>query len=116
VAFAVTRRTREIGIRLTLGGRRPQVMWSLARGVAGLVGIGTGLGLGLSVLLMLAMRAWSSGSASLGIGNIDVYRPSFDPLALLAIAVVTVLVGMVATLLPARRATRMDPLVALRHD
>jgi hypothetical protein len=116
VAFAVARRTREIGIRLALGARRTQVMWSMARGVAGLVGIGTGIGLGLSVLLMLTMRAASSGSASLGIGNIDVYRPSVDPMALLAIAALTAVVGAAATLGPARRATRLDPLAALRHD
>ncbi|MCL4846109.1 MAG: ABC transporter permease [Acidobacteria bacterium] len=116
VAFAVARRTREIGIRVALGARRPQVLWSVARGAAGLVGIGTGIGLGLSVLLMLAMRASSSGSASIGIGNIDVHRPSIDPMALLAIAALTALVGAAAAFVPVRRATRMDPVVALRHD
>lgn len=116
VAFAVARRTREIGIRVALGARRPQVLWSVAWGAAGLVAIGTGIGLGLSVLLMLAMRASSSGSASIGIGNIDVHRPSIDPMALLAIAALTALVGTATAFVPVRRATRMDPVVALRHD
>jgi ABC-type antimicrobial peptide transport system permease subunit len=45
-----------------------------------------------------------------------VYRPSIDPLALLAIAAVTALVGVAAAFVPARRAARMDPLAALRHE
>jgi putative ABC transport system permease protein len=115
VAFAVTRRSREIGIRMALGARSQQVVSSVARGVAGLVGVGTGVGLFLTVLLMLAMRA-GSGSADIGIGNITVYRPIIDPLALLGIAAVTALVGVAAAFVPARRAALMDPLVALRHE
>jgi predicted permease len=115
VAFAVARRSREIGIRMALGARSQQVVSSIARGVAGLVGVGTGVGLFLTVLLMLTLRA-SSGSADIGIGNMTVYRPSIDPLALLAIAAVTALVGVAAAFVPARRAARMHPLVALRHE
>ena len=115
VAFAVARRSREIGIRMALGARSQQVVSNIARGVAGLVGVGTGVGLFLTVLLMLALRA-SSGSADIGIGNMTVYRPTIDPLALLAIAAVTALVGVAAAFVPARRATRMHPLVALRHE
>jgi ABC-type antimicrobial peptide transport system permease subunit len=115
VAFAVARRSREIGIRIALGARSQQVVWSIARGVAGLIGVGTGVGLGLSVLAMLALRA-ASGQADIGIGNIAVYRPSIDPVALLAIAAATVVVGVAAAFVPARRAALMDPLAALRHE
>jgi len=115
VAFAVARRSREIGIRMALGARSQQVVWSIARGVAGLIGVGTGIGLVLLVLLILVMRA-GSGSADIGIGNLTVYRPSIDPLALLTIAAVTALVGVAAAFVPGRRAALMDPLVALRHD
>jgi ABC-type antimicrobial peptide transport system permease subunit len=45
-----------------------------------------------------------------------VYRPSVDPVALLAIAAFMAMVGLAAAYVPARRAARMDPLVALRHD
>ena len=114
VAFAVARRSREIGIRMALGARSRQVVWSIARGVAGLVGVGTGIGVGLSVLVMLALRA--SGSAGIGIGSVSVYRPGIDPVALLAIAAVTAAVGMAAAFVPGRRAARMDPLAALRHE
>ncbi len=116
VAFAVARRSREIGIRMALGARSQQVVWSIARGVAGLIGVGTGIGLVLSVLLMLTLRASSSGEANIGIGNIDVYRPTIDPVALLAIAAVTAVVGVAAAFVPGRRAALMDPLVALRHE
>jgi macrolide transport system ATP-binding/permease protein len=115
VAFAVARRSREIGIRMALGARSQQVVWSIARGVAGMVAVGTGIGLWLSVLLMLLMRT-SSGEANIGIGNLDVYRPTIDPLALLAIAAVTTAVGVVAAFVPGRRAARMDPNLALRHQ
>jgi hypothetical protein len=113
IAFAVARRTREIGIRVALGARSQQVVWSIARGVAGLIGVGTGIGLFLAVLVMLALRG-SSGDTP--IGNIAVYHPSIDPVALLAIAVVTAVVGVAAAFVPGRRAVRMDPLVALRHE
>ena len=115
VAFAVARRSREIGIRMALGARSQQVVSSIARGVAGLVGVGTGVGLFLTVLLMLTLRA-SSGESNIGIGNITVYRPNIDPLELLAIAAVTAVVGVAAAFVPARRATRVHPLEALRHE
>jgi ABC-type antimicrobial peptide transport system permease subunit len=115
VAFAVARRSREIGIRMALGARSQQVVSNIARGVAGLVGAGTGIGLFLTLLLMLVLRT-SSGESDIGIGNISVYRPSIEPVELLAIAAVTALVGVAAAFVPARRATRLDPLVALRHD
>jgi predicted permease len=115
VAFAVARRSREIGIRMALGAGSHQVVWSIARGVAGLIGVGTGIGLFLSILAMLALRA-SSGSEDIGIGSISVYRPNIDPVALLAIAAVTAVVGVAAAFVPARRAAGMHPLVALRHE
>lgn len=114
VAFAVARQAREIGIRMALGARRQQVVWSVTRGVAGLIGVGTGVGLALSVFVVLAMRTMSAPAS--GVGNITLYRPQIDPMALVAIAGVMVLVGTAAAFVPARRAARMDPLVALRHD
>jgi ABC-type antimicrobial peptide transport system permease subunit len=115
VAFAVARRSREIGVRMALGARSQQVVWSIARGVAALIGVGTSIGLGFLVLLMLVMRA-GSGPADIGVGSLSVYRPSIDPLALLAIAAVTAAVGVAAAIVPGRRAALMDPLTALRHD
>jgi ABC-type lipoprotein release transport system permease subunit len=51
-----------------------------------------------------------------GAANIQLYQPDVDPLAMLAIALFAAFVGVLASFVPARRATRLDPLVALRHD
>jgi hypothetical protein len=75
----------------------------------------TSIGLVLTVLIVLALRA-TPGSADIGIGSMDVYRPNIDPVALVAIAAVTAVVGVAAAFVPARRAVRMDPLMALRHE
>lgn len=56
VSFAVSRRSREIGIRMTLGARNQQVVWTVVREVAVLVGVGTGAGLLLSLVAILALR------------------------------------------------------------
>ncbi|HEU4619722.1 MAG TPA: FtsX-like permease family protein, partial [Gammaproteobacteria bacterium] len=115
IAFAVATRTREIGIRMALGARARQVVSSIARGVAGLIGVGTGVGLVLSTLVMLALRQ-SSGDVGIGDISLLAYHPRIDPLALLAIAGVTAVVGVAAAFVPARRAARLDPLAALRHE
>jgi predicted permease len=111
IAFAVSRRSREIGIQLALGARSYRVVWNVARGVAGLVGIGTALGLALSIVAMLALRAAYAPAP-----GVSLYRPTIDPVALLAIAALMGLVGVAAAFVPARRAALTNPLIALRHD
>jgi len=111
IAFAVARRSREIGIRLALGARKSQVVWTVVRGVAGLVGAGTMAGLGLSVLATLALRASVAPAP-----GVTLFRPSVDPASLLALAGIMAVVGVAAAFVPARRAAATDPLVALRRD
>jgi hypothetical protein len=110
IAFAVSRRSREIGIRMALGARRQHVIWSVAREVAALVAIGTAIGLTLSILAILTLRAVAAPAP-----GISLYRPTADPVALVSIAAFMAMVGVAAALLPARRAVRMDPLAALRR-
>jgi predicted permease len=111
VAFAVSQRSREIGIRMALGARSRQVVWTVSREVAILVGVGTGAGLGLSLLAILAIRL-----VTVPTPGISLYRPTADPVALLSIAAFMAMVGLAAACVPARRAATADPLTALRHD
>jgi len=111
VAFRVARRSREIGIRMALGALGPQVVWTVTREVASLVAAGTVMGLGLSVLSIVAFRSLSAPAP-----GVTLYRPHTDPLALAAIALFMALVGITAASLPTWRATRIDPLKALRRD
>jgi ABC-type antimicrobial peptide transport system permease subunit len=114
IAFAVARKSREIGIRMALGAGSQQVVWAVARDVAALVAVGTVAGLSLWILAVLVMRVVPVQTS--GVANIQLYQPDVDPLAMLAIAAFTAMVGVAASYLPARRAARLDPLVALRHD
>jgi putative ABC transport system permease protein len=111
VSFVVSRRSREIGIRMALGARSQQVVWTVTGEVAALVTIGTVAGLGLSMLAGLALRAAATPAP-----GISLYRPSADPVALLAIAAFMAVVGLAAASIPAWRAARIDPLNALRRD
>lgn len=111
VAFAVSRRSREIGIRTALGARSPQVVWAVSRDVAVLVGVGIGIGLVMSMLAILALRAVTPPTP-----GISLYRPTVDPAALLSIGAFMAAVGLAAASIPSWRAARVDPLMALRRD
>ncbi len=111
VAFAVSRRSREIGIRMALGARSQQVVWTVSREVAALVGVGIAIGLLMSTLAILALRAVTAPSP-----GISLYRPSANPMALLSLGVFMAAVGLAAASIPAWRAANIDPLMALRRD
>jgi len=104
VAFVVVRRTPEIGVRMALGARRWQVLGMvLRRGLAlSFTGIVIGSVMALGVAQVLAMILFG-------------IEP-FDPLVLLGVPGLLLAVSLLATLLPARRALRIDPLLALRRD
>jgi ABC-type antimicrobial peptide transport system permease subunit len=105
VAYSVSRRSREIGIRMAIGADQPGVLRMVLRqGLAlGLMGAGAGL-----ILSFLACRALSSGSWILA-GHVNY--------ALLpAIAAPLLLVTLLATYVPARRASLIDPMRALRDE
>jgi predicted permease len=103
VAFSVSRRTREIGIRVALGADRGRVVRVVLREGLVLVAMGAVLGLGLSILGAMALR-----SVLLGIGAMDVVSYAAATVALLVSAAL-------ACAIPARRAAAIEPTVALRQ-
>ena len=108
MSFTVARRTAEIGVRVALGAARGDVAWMIARQTLTLVLVGIAAGLPIAVLL--ARLATSQLSAML----FDL-TPA-DPLTIAAATGLLILVAMGAGWLPARRAARIDPIVALRSE
>ncbi len=104
VAFGVARRTREIGIRLALGGTPGDVMRVVMGDGARFVVVGIGLGLLLSTAFGRLIRIVLFGVSPL------------DPVAYAGVAALFALVAVAACWWPARRVTRVDPLIALRAD
>ena len=105
IAYSVVQRTREIGVRMALGASPTGVCWMiLRRAVAQLV---VGLAFGMAGAFVLSDVLWGSGM---------VVVPASDPLTYLAIIVLLSTVALTASLVPARRATRIDPVVALRLE
>ncbi len=104
LAFSVARRTREIGLRMALGASRGRVIRQILQQGLGLIAIGLAAGLAgaVAVARLLASLLFHVGPA--------------DPFSYLAVAVLLLAVGLAASYLPARRAARVDPMVALRQD
>ena len=103
-AYSVTQRTQEIGVRTALGARSGQVMWLFLRRSFFHLGIGLTLGV----------------AAAVGVGKIFetadllVQTNGHDPITIASIALLLLVVSLAASVWPARRATRLDPVIALR--
>jgi predicted permease len=108
LAFAVVQRTGEIGIRMALGARPGAVMWMVTREALLLVLIGVLVGIPAA----LAMAHLASNQIS---GLLFGLSPT-DPLTIAAATALLVWVAIVAGYLPARRASRVDPIMALRNE
>jgi len=104
IAYTVSRRVKEFGIRVAIGARHSDVVWLVER--RGLILAGAGIAIG-GVLTALASPMLAAGFPGLGISSPAVY--SLVPLALL-------MVSAVASYIPARRAAGLDPLRALRNE
>lgn len=104
VAFSVSRRTREMGIRLSLGADAGQVVGMVLRGAMGLVGVGAVLGVVLSLGLAQAIRGFLYGVGAM------------DPVTFLGVPVILATVALVAAFVPARRASRVNPVQALKSE
>jgi predicted permease len=104
VSYAVARRTNEIGIRMALGAQRTAVLWHVLRESLLLVAIGGGCGIPIAL-----------GAQRLIAGLLFGLKPA-DPVTFLSATAVLALVALFAAYLPARRASRVDPMVALRYE
>jgi putative ABC transport system permease protein len=102
MSYSVTQRTQEIGVRMAVGAGRLQVMWLILK--RGLMQLAIGLPLGLAGAFAL----------NIVLERIIVDMAPGDPLTFAAITIVLAIVAVAACLVPARRATRVDPIVALR--
>ncbi len=109
VAYGVSRRRREIGIRMALGARREGVLALMVRGGMRMLAGGVLLGFGGALMFRRVLRAFMSSTS---------FRATdlANPWLFAGSVVVLVLVVLVATWLPARRATRVDPVIALRSE
>jgi ABC-type antimicrobial peptide transport system permease subunit len=107
MAYTVAQRTKEIGIRMALGADRASVLKMILR--QGMVLTVIGVGIGLAAAYLLTKYLESLTEMLFGI-------EARDPWTFAAIGVLLIVVALVACLIPARRATRVDPLVALRYE
>ncbi len=105
VAYQITSRTAEVGIRMALGAQRQDVLWMFMRETLLVLAVGVAFGLPVAVAMAHLLR-----SLLFGLG------PS-DPVTIIWAIVTLVAAGtLLAGYVPARRATKVDPMVALRHE
>jgi putative ABC transport system permease protein len=104
ITYSVTQRTHEIGLRMALGAKHTDVLRLVLRQGMVLTGFGVGLGIAGALALTRLLESY-------------LYRVQpTDPIAFSSTALLLGVVAMLASYIPARRATRVDPLIALRHE
>jgi predicted permease len=105
LAFSVARRIREIGLRVALGAEPRTVIRLVLRECASLIGIGLAAGLLIAVFVTKPLAAFLVPDVS-----------TTDPVTYAAVALLLLVAGVAASIIPARRALRVDPMVALRYE
>jgi putative ABC transport system permease protein len=104
MAYSVTQRTQEIGIRMALGAKPTDVLGMVVKNGMLLTAIGMAVGLGAALGLTRLMRTLLFGVTAT------------DAMTFVTVPLVLVVIALIACYIPARRATRVDPLIALRYD
>jgi predicted permease len=104
LSYRVAERRREIGLRVALGATRLHVVTSVLRRGFGLIGVGLSIG---------ALFAWAAGRA---IASLLVGVGAADPATFIGVIALVCVVGMLASIGPAARASRIDPIIALREE
>ncbi|MBI2498103.1 MAG: ABC transporter permease [Opitutae bacterium] len=108
MSFSVNQRSQEFGVRMALGADAARILGMVLR--QGVWQLGLGLGLGLALTLVIATVA------NAGLTNFLFQTDPRDPLTYTGVALLIVFVSLAAILVPARRATRVDPMIALRAE
>jgi ABC-type antimicrobial peptide transport system permease subunit len=108
MSFSVNRRTQEFGVRMALGAHHRQILTMVVHQAARQVVLGLILGLGVSLALAIV-----GGSA---IGNTLFDVSARDPLTYAIVFAMVTVVSFVAVVVPGRRASRVDPMIALRAE
>jgi ABC-type antimicrobial peptide transport system permease subunit len=104
ISILVVQRTQEIGVRMALGSTRGGILWLVCGRSLRLILWGTGVGLAAALIVSRVLA-----SMHYGVG-------SRDPLSFAVVTLVLIAVALLATLIPARSAARVDPMVALRCE
>ncbi|HYT76737.1 MAG TPA: FtsX-like permease family protein, partial [Vicinamibacterales bacterium] len=104
LAFTVGARTREIGVRVAIGANRRRILWMVLHDALATVAAGIVTGLAAAWYLSRLLQNWLYGVTP------------HDPSVLAGVALLFLMVGILAAYVPARRATRVDAVIALRTD
>jgi ABC-type antimicrobial peptide transport system permease subunit len=107
IAYAVAQRTHEIGVRMTLGASRSQVVYMVLRSGLRLTAVGVSAGVFLS--LIAARFATAFSSFLFGV-------KATDAVTFAAVTSMVILVSLLACYIPAYRASKVDPIIALRYE
>ncbi len=104
ISYAVSRRTHEIGVRIALGAQASDVLRMVVWRGMSLALIGVALGLAAALAMTRVMN------------NLLFNVSATDPLTFALVALLLVVIALIASFIPARRATKVDPLQAIRHE